>query len=138
MSEVRFVTMPFPAGITVTAPDGSEVHELARLARGSLAHGSLMQGGVSRAVRHQTVDEIWYVLGGSAEIWRRLGGQEVVETIRAGDSLTIPVGACFQFRTLSAEPFTFIMCTFPSWTSADEAIQVEGIWRSTEDDDVAV
>ncbi len=138
MTTARFVTMSLPAGFTLTAPDGSGIRELPRLERGSMAHGVLAPGSISRAIRHQSVDEIWFVLGGSAEIWRRLDDQEAVETVGAGVALTIPAGTHFQFRTVGSEPFTFIMCTMPPWSGAEEAIRVEGIWGSTEvDDDVA-
>ena len=128
----RFTTMSLPAEFTVTAPDGSGIRELARLSRGSLAHGVLAPGSVSRAIRHQTIEELWFVLSGSAKIWRKLGDSESIEAIGAGDSLTIPVGTQFQFRTLGAEPFTFIMCTMPPWPGADEAVCVDGKWTTTE------
>ena len=123
--------MRLPAEFTVTAPDGSGIRELARLTRGSLAHGALAPGGVSRAIRHQTVEELWFVLSGSGEIWRKLGDSESIEVIGAGDSLTIPVGAHFQFRTVGTEPFTFIMCTMPPWSGSDEAVRVDGVWTAT-------
>ena len=138
MSEPRFVTMALPEEFTVTAPDGSGIRELARLGSGSMAHGVLAPGSVSRAICHHRVEEIWFVLAGSAEIWRRLGDLQSIETIRAGDSLTIPVGARFQFRTAGDEPFTFIMCTMPPWSGQDEAVRVPGIWPSTEPIDDAV
>ena len=138
MSAERFVTMSRPAEFTVVAPDGSGICELPRLRGGSMAHGTLAPGSISRAIHHRSVEEIWYVLGGSAEIWRRLGDHESVETICAGDALTIPVSTHFQFRTVGPERCTFIMCTMPPWSGADEAIRVEGVWRSTEDCDVVV
>src|SRR5687767_12630012 len=128
MSAERFVTMTLPAEFTAMAPDGSGICELPRNNRGSMAHGTLAPGSTSRAIQHRTVEEIWYVLSGSAEIWRRLGDCESVETIRAGDALTIPLGTHFQFRTVGAESFTFIMCTMPPWSGEDEAIRVDGIW----------
>jgi mannose-6-phosphate isomerase-like protein (cupin superfamily) len=131
MATERFITMSRPAEFTVTAPDGSGICELPRLSRGSMAHGTLAPGSTSRAIRHRTVDEIWYVLGGSAEIWRRLDGCESIETIRAGDALTIPVGTHFQFRTVGDAPFTFVMCTMPPWSGADEAIRVDGVWTAS-------
>ena len=132
MGANEFVTISLPATFTVTAPDGSGICELPRLERGSMAHGTLAPGSISRAIRHRSVEEIWYVLGGCAEIWRQLDGIERIETIRPGDSLTLPVGTHFQFRAIGAEPYTFIMCTMPPWSTADEAVRVEGIWQATE------
>jgi mannose-6-phosphate isomerase-like protein (cupin superfamily) len=113
----------------VLAPDGSEIRVLSRCGGASMAHGTLPPGRTSLAIRHRTVEEIWYVLGGSGEIWRRLGDRESVEVVAAGQSLTIPAGCEFQFRTVGNEPFTFIMCTLPPWPGADEAVVVQGAWE---------
>jgi mannose-6-phosphate isomerase-like protein (cupin superfamily) len=98
-----------------------------------MAHGTLPPGRTSLAIRHRTIEEIWYVLSGVAEIWRRLGDQESVDLISGGRSLTLPAGCEFQFRTIGAEPFTFIMCTMPPWPGNDEAILVEGKWEVVDD-----
>ena len=113
----------------VLAPDGSEIRVLAGTAGASLAHGLLSPGGVSKAIRQRTVEEIWYVLAGRAEIWRKLGDDEQVIEATAGTSLTIPVGTRFQFRTLGDEPFQFIMLTTPPWPGEDEAEFVTGLWE---------
>ena len=122
-----------PDAYDVLAPDGSEICLLSRNAGASLAHGTLPPGRTSLAIRHRTVEEIWYVLGGSAEIWRRCGDRESVEVIVAGQSLTIPVDCEFQFRTVGIVPFTFIMCTLPPWPGADQAIMVSGMWETAND-----
>lgn len=120
-----------PAECDVLAPDGSEIRILSQLPSGSMAHGTLPPGGTSLAIRHRTVAEIWFVLSGSAEIWRRLDRLESVDTIVAGQSLTIPTGTEFQFRTVGKEPFRFIMCTIPPWPGPDEAVFVEGRWKAS-------
>ena len=125
---VVFATVQLPIPLDVLAPDGSEIRVLAGTERCSMAHGLLPPGGVSRAICHRTVEEIWYVLSGEAEIWRRLGDDEQVITVTTGASLTIPIGTHFQFRTAGDEPFQFIMLTLPPWPGADEAVFVDGIW----------
>jgi mannose-6-phosphate isomerase-like protein (cupin superfamily) len=127
-SSVPFTTVQLPIAHDVLAPDGSEIRVLAGTARCSMAHGLLPPGGVSRAIVHQTVEEVWYVLSGQAEIWRQSGDDAQVITATAGTSLTIPVGTAFQFRTIGDEPFQFIMLTIPPWPGADEAVFVDGIW----------
>ena len=117
----------------VLAPDGSEIRELSRVSGASMAHGTLPPGRISLATRHRTVEEIWYALRGAAEIWRRLGNRESIDLIGAGQSLAIPAGCEFQFRTVGSQPFTFIMCTLPPWPGADEAIPVEGKWEVVDD-----
>lgn len=95
---------------------------------GSMAHGTLPPGGISLAVAHRTVEEIWYVLSGEAEIWRNSGDAEEVVAVSAGMSITIPLGTSFQFRTIGASPFCFIMCTTPPWPGDGEAFRVQDHW----------
>jgi len=117
----------------VLAPDGCEIRELSRVAGASMAHGTLAPGKVSVAIRHRTVEEVWYALSGAAEIWRRLGGEESLDLVSGGQSLALPAGCEFQFRTVGAEPFTFIMCTLPPWPGEDEAVSVVGKWEVVDD-----
>jgi mannose-6-phosphate isomerase-like protein (cupin superfamily) len=117
----------------VLAPDGCEIRVLSQLTGASMAHGTLPAGKISHAIRHRTVEEIWYALSGAAEIWRRLDDQESVELVSGSQSLALPAGCEFQFRTVGAEPFTFIMCTLPPWPGNDEAIPVEGMWEVVDD-----
>ena len=113
------------------APDGSEVRMLATSARGSMAHFRLPPGGVSRAVRHRTVEELWYFVSGRGEMWRRdEGGAETVE-VHAGLSLDIPVGTAFQFRAVGDTPLEAVGVTMPPWPGAEEAEFVDGIWEAT-------
>jgi mannose-6-phosphate isomerase-like protein (cupin superfamily) len=122
-------TQRLPAEPDATAPDGSEVRILVRLAGGSLAHFSLPPGRVSRAVRHRTVEELWYFVGGRGEMWRRdAAGHESVVTVEAGVSLDIPLGTSFQFRSTGEEPLAAVGTTMPPWPGDDEADLVEGIW----------
>jgi len=123
-----FQTKPLPAEVDALAPDMSEIRVLLATRTGSMAHASLPAGGVSLAVRHRTVEEIWYVLGGEADIWRKQGEREEIIRARAGMSLTIPLGVAFQFRTVGDETFRFLMVTMPPWPGNDECVLVEGIW----------
>jgi mannose-6-phosphate isomerase-like protein (cupin superfamily) len=122
-------TRRLPAAPDAIAPDGSEVRILVRLAGGSLAHFSLPPGRVSRAVRHRTVEELWYFVGGRGEMWRRdADGHESVVAVEAGVSLDIPLGTAFQFRSTGAEPLAAVGTTMPPWPGDDEAVRVDGIW----------
>jgi mannose-6-phosphate isomerase-like protein (cupin superfamily) len=117
-----------PDSFDALAPDSSEIRVLGRVRGASMAHGTLPPGGISLAVIHRTVEEIWYVLDGHAEIWREQDGREEVIQAAAGTSITIPAGTRFQFRTVGASPFRFIMCTIPPWPGEDEAIRVPDHW----------
>ena len=113
----------------VIAPDGSDVRILLRLDRGSLAHFELAPGATSIAVCHRTVDEIWFILSGRGEMWRKQGAHEQVVPLDAGVSLTIPVGTHFQFRTTSRDPLAAIAVTMPPWPDEREAFEVPGKWK---------
>ncbi len=124
-----FDTMKLPATPDVVAPDGSNVRVLLSLAGGSMAHFELAPGLVSIAVAHRTVEEIWYLLGGDGEMWRRDGDRDEVVALEAGMSLTIPCGVAFQFRSLGPDPLTAVAITMPPWPGMDEAYEVEGRWQ---------
>jgi mannose-6-phosphate isomerase-like protein (cupin superfamily) len=110
------------------APDGSEVRLLCATARGSMAHFTLPPGAVSKAIRHRSVEEIWFILGGRGRMWRRFEDEESVTDLRAGVSLTIPVGAHFQFRCDGTEPLAAVGVTMPPWPGEDEAVFMDGKW----------
>jgi mannose-6-phosphate isomerase-like protein (cupin superfamily) len=124
-------SMTLPAGCDVLAPDGSEVRILLSLTGGSMAHFSLPPGQVSRAVRHRTVEEIWFILSGAGEMWQSDGDTETVSALAAGVCLTIPVGVRFQFRSLGDENLAAVAVTMPPWPGEAEADMVEGNWPAT-------
>jgi mannose-6-phosphate isomerase-like protein (cupin superfamily) len=126
-----FDTLARQHAMTVTAPDGSAVRPLLGLAGGTMAEFELATGQVAAAVTHRTVDEIWYVLRGRGEIWRRQGVREDVVSLEPGVCLTIPVGTHFQFRALGDGALTVLGITMPPWPGADEATPVAGPWTPT-------
>jgi len=126
-----FRTLPLPTQPTVVAPDGSDVRVLLALAGGSMAHFELAPGAVSRAVAHRTVEEIWYVIGGHGEMWRRAGEHDEVVALQAGLCLTIPLGTRFQFRAALDGPLSAIAITMPPWPGDGEAVFVEGRWPAS-------
>jgi mannose-6-phosphate isomerase-like protein (cupin superfamily) len=113
------------------APDGSLIRLLPRLKRGSMVHCSLPPGQVTRAVRHRTVEELWYVVGGEGQLWRRGTNTEEVVELSAGLATTIPLGVEFQFRATGTEPLEVIIVTMPPWPGESEAVAGTGIWEST-------
>lgn len=117
-----------PEGYDLLAPDGSEVRLLAMSQRGSMAHFTLRPGQTSAAVVHRTVEEIWYVLSGEGEMWRKSGAEETVTALSAGLSLVIPVGTQFQFRNVGSVPLQAVAVTMPKWPGMEEAVFVEGTW----------
>ena len=128
----RFETKRLPGEADAIAPDGSEVRILLRTDGASVAHFRLRSGQVSTAVAHRTLDEIWFIVRGDGEMWRKQGEQEEVVELELGVSLTIPAGTRFQFRALGDEPLEVVGTTMPPWPGGDEAYEVEGIWEPTD------
>ena len=110
------------------APDGSEIGLLSSTSRGSMVHCTLNPGEVSLPVAHRTVEEVWYFLEGTGQVWRRFGDEERVVDVAPGASLSIPVGTHFQFRTIGDDPLRFLIVTMPPWPGEDEAYRVPGRW----------
>jgi mannose-6-phosphate isomerase-like protein (cupin superfamily) len=124
-----FETMTLPDMPDVTAPDGSKVRILLRVDGGSMAHFELAAGQTSIAVQHRTVEELWHLLTGSGEMWRRQGEHEEVVTLIPGTTVSIPAGTAFQFRSTGPEPLTAVAMTMPPWPGPHEAFEVDGVWQ---------
>ena len=128
---MQFQTKTVPKDPDVVAPDGSDVRVLLNLERGSMAHFELAAGQISTAVAHRTVDEIWYVVTGRGEMWRKQGERADTVDLEPGVCLTIPVGTHFQFRNIGDGPLAAIGVTMPPWPEADEAYEVDGEWPTS-------
>jgi len=127
-----FETKQLPATVDAVAPDGSEVRILLGLPGGGLAHFALPPGAVSVPVRHRTVSEIWYFISGAGSMWRSQEGRTEIVDVRAGTSITIPVGTAFQFRSTSDDPLVAVGVTMPPWPGSGEAeILAGGAWPPT-------
>ena len=131
MPSTAFATKLISADPDAIAPDGAEVRILCASARGSTAMFTLRPGMVSRAVAHHSVEEIWYVTGGSGRMWRKLGGGEEICELAPGVSLTVTLGTHFLFRCDGPEPLHAVAVTMPPWSGAGEAYFVPGKWPPT-------
>jgi mannose-6-phosphate isomerase-like protein (cupin superfamily) len=110
----------------VIAPDGSEIRSGLTLGGGSMVHCTLLPGGITQAVKHKTVEEVWYFIQGYGQVWRAEGEFSETVDVRPGTFLTIPLGTHFQFRNIGDEALVFIICTMPPWPGPDEAVPVQG------------
>jgi mannose-6-phosphate isomerase-like protein (cupin superfamily) len=116
----------------IVAPDGSEVRLLLTEEHGatrcSVVEVTIAAGMVSRPVRHRTVEEAWYVVDGSGEVWRcppEVPASHVAPVaVGPGDALTIPTGWSFQFRAGTEARMRFVCVTIPPWPGMDEAVEV--------------
>ena len=95
----EFKTSKLPTRPSELAPDGSAVRPLLGLPGGSMAHFELPAAETSRAVAHRTVGELWFVLSGRGELWRKRGTREEVVVLEPGDA-----SRCLKVPTFSFAP----------------------------------
>ena len=126
---VEFTTARTDDAGEVTAPDGSTVRPLCLLPdTASFAQFELAPGQVSQPVSHATVQEIWYVVAGSGQIWRDQDDAAEITALDVGVCLTIPLGTTFQFRA-GEDGLQVVAVTIPPWPgSNDEARPERGPW----------
>jgi mannose-6-phosphate isomerase-like protein (cupin superfamily) len=111
------------------APDKSEIRLLPNMRGGGLTHCTLPPHGISLAVKHKTVEEIWYFILGHGQVWRKQRDREEIVDVGPGICLTIPPGTHFQFRNTEKEPLCFIIATMPPWPGEEEAVRVQDHWK---------
>jgi mannose-6-phosphate isomerase-like protein (cupin superfamily) len=101
----------------------------------SFAHFQLGPGEIAIAVSHATVQEIWYVIRGTGQMWRKQDGQQQTTVeLRPGTCLTIPLSTAFQFRAADTQDaLEVVAVTMPPWPVHDEheARPEQGPWTAT-------
>lgn len=130
-SEEHWLSGDLPHHPDDTAPDNSEIRLLGGVESGSLAHCTLYPGMCSVPVRHRSIYEVWYVVGGHGEVWRSdPQGPENVDLLWPGVAVDIPARSTFQFRATGYEALQLVLLTIPRWPGAEEAIRVPtGRWH---------
>ncbi len=129
-AERGFTTLAAAQAPVVDAPDGSRVQVLLRLQGGSMATFTLQPGQVSAAVMHRSVEELWYVVAGRGQMWRRDAMHEEIVALEPGLSLSVPLGTAFQFRCEGDAPLMAVAVTMPPWPGEGEAVLVDGPFGS--------
>lgn len=127
-------TQDLPAQHQEISPAGAEVRLLIQSAQGGMAHCTLKAGKISKAVKHQTVSEFWYVLSGQGAIWRKSELEETITPLQAGRTIDIPLGTAFQYRSDPESDLVFICVTLPPWPGMQEAQPAgPGAWKASSD-----
>lgn len=124
-------TRAFPESPDGRSPAGAEIRHLMEGAAGNMIHATVLPGQVNRATVHATVSELWHILSGRGEVWRRDGHDEEVTVLGPGVSIDIPAGTAFQYRCIGPEPLRFLCVAMPPWPGDAEATLVEGPWLPT-------
>jgi mannose-6-phosphate isomerase-like protein (cupin superfamily) len=96
-----------------------------------MVHCALRPGQVTRAVRHRTVEEVWFCVSGTGQLWLKSAEAEEVVDLEAGVALSIPLGAAFQFRATGRQALEIVIATMPPWPGPEEAMAVDGVWEPT-------
>jgi mannose-6-phosphate isomerase-like protein (cupin superfamily) len=125
-----FETMRLPETFAALAQDGSRYDGLLGTSNGWLSDCRLQPHATTRAVRHFTHDEIWYVRSGRGEVWRSNDVAEEIVSATTGTCLTIPALTAFQFRTES-EALGFLIIQAPPWPDGPGFEYVPGHWPAS-------
>jgi mannose-6-phosphate isomerase-like protein (cupin superfamily) len=96
-----------------------------------MAHFELAPGETSRAIAHRTVEEIWLVVSGRGELWRRQVTRAEVVALEPGVCVSLPRGTHFQFRASAPDAVTMVAVTIPRWPGDGETELVRGPWESS-------
>ena len=131
MSSTAFDTRRASTAPEIIATDGCEVRVLCATPRGGMALFTLGPDMVAKAVVHRTIEEIWVVIRGHGQMWRKWGEREEITELAAGVSVSIPTGTHFQLRCDGAEPLEAVAATMPPWPGDGEAYIVAGKWPPT-------
>jgi mannose-6-phosphate isomerase-like protein (cupin superfamily) len=129
-AEASFGALPLAQAVMTVAPDGARVHVLPDLRGGTMAVCELAPGQVSAAVTHRSVEELWFVISGHGEMWRKDAVGEAVVTLEPGLCLSITLGTAFQFRCLGDEALRAVAVTLPPWPGPNETVAVAGHWTT--------
>jgi mannose-6-phosphate isomerase-like protein (cupin superfamily) len=96
-----------PAGV-------AEIRLLPSFEQGELAHARARAGRPSRAARLSGIGEMFYVLTGKGELWRKTGGLEDVTPLVPGRSVSLLPEIEYQYRAVDG-PLDFLVFTAPRW-----------------------
>ena len=69
-------TRPLPDSPDARSPADAGIGVLPASGAGNMIHAEVAPGQVNRATVHATASELWHILSGRGEIWRRDGSGE--------------------------------------------------------------
>jgi mannose-6-phosphate isomerase-like protein (cupin superfamily) len=101
------------------APDGSEIRLLVHTRGGSMVHCQLAPGQVTRAVRHHSVEEVWFCVAGRGQVWRH--ATETAQTVGTPET----AGRTKTAETAEAADLPEIAETAETAETAEEAEETE-------------
>jgi mannose-6-phosphate isomerase-like protein (cupin superfamily) len=73
------------------------------------------------------MDEMWVIIEGGCELWRRSGDGEDIETLKATTATSIPAEVDFQYRTAD-RAMKILVATFPRFRMENWSPAAGGPW----------
>lgn len=95
---------------------------------GDLTHATCFAGTTSGTHYLPDLDEGYFVLGGSGELWRATEEREAVTALRPGRWVAMPAGTRFQYRANLGGSLVFLVVVLPSWRQDLFQILDSGRW----------
>jgi mannose-6-phosphate isomerase-like protein (cupin superfamily) len=127
-----------PARPDETAEDGgTRIRHILKSPAGDLTHAVFRAGGVSGTHHLPELDEAYFVLGGSGEIWRASDERDAVTALHPGRWVAMPAGTKFQYRSNLGTSLIFLVVVLPSWSLDKFHIVDGGRWNAGLDESVA-
>jgi mannose-6-phosphate isomerase-like protein (cupin superfamily) len=109
------------------SPGGSaEIRLLPSFEQGEFAHARAMENVPSRAATIVGAGELFYVLTGEGELWRRTADLQDITPLVPRRCVSIPPGIDYQFRALGG-PMDILIATAPRWRR-DNWAEAETCW----------
>lgn len=128
---VTFKTSRIPVVFDSISSFGAEVRSLLSIENSSLSLMELPSGFTTDPVYNNNIDEIWYIVGGRGELWRKQGSEEKIVPLDTGVCVTIPRKVHFQVRTYGFQPLSLLVVSTPIMQGDYDAERVKGIWQPT-------
>lgn len=128
--------MEFRRHVLTEAPDssspegGAEIRYLLNSKGGDLTHAVCPAGELAPTHELPELDEAYFVLGGSGEIWRRHQKWEGITALRPGRFVWMPRGTQFQYRASQGASLVFLVAVLPSWRRELFHIVDAGPWEA--------
>ncbi len=100
--------------------DGSEIRELMHPnvhgnSKQSLAEATILPGSSTRLHKHQSSEELYYILSGDGKM--RIEDRQF--TIAAGDTICIQPGAQHMVTNTGNQPLVILCCCAPPYSHED-------------------
>ena len=100
---------------SVSPDGGAEIRHILQSPRGDLTHAVCAAGTTSATHHLPELDEAYYVLAGTGEIWRTTEQREAVTALKPGRWVGMPAGTRFQYRANQGCHVVFLVTVMPSW-----------------------